>query len=126
MNGSSNSGRSNQRLTVRMGDDAVAPAHSTIAATGAGVALENPVNRKPGHGGDDSRHFPAIRPARDRADGGGAKNDRRGRSGLHNAAVADDVVARRLGIHLVQRLGRQHDRRRPRIRAEHLRQHAGK
>ena len=50
----------------------------------------------------------------------------RGRAGAHRSAARFDVAARRLGVHLVQRLGRQRDRRRPGIGAEHLRQHARK
>ena len=54
----------------------------------------------------------------------GRRSDARERVDAHLAAARLDEGARRLRVHLVQRLGRQHERRGRLVVAEHLRQHA--
>ena len=91
------------------------------------VAASNSVGeREPRHRGDHRRRgVQRSPPASTRRDAVAVDADRRGGAGSHRRRRALSMnCARRLGVHHVQRPGRQRDRRRARIGAEHLGEHA--
>ena len=114
-------GRSYQRFTVTIGIAAMpAAASSTGCSSAGGEAPKSPRRPNQGTAAIDRARGEPLAAHLDACDSPAADVHARQRRRAHFAAAAGDEVARRLGVHLVQRAERQDDRRCRRIRREHV------